>query len=276
MYIEGFNIIFIIGLSYFIYKQIDFIHLDCPEPNKRVCVANNNSINDIKDCPKGPFQCGDEFISDYSCGNNCKNNILNNFILTPPPPPPPPVSSCATFNASDCPENMVLVDNASQVPCFDINCSYTDCCKLPEDKSENVLNIKQLINDTFNDLIKDDENRISTLETRINNLSPGEGIPGPPGPSGPPGPPGTPGSDTRPDIPSSNQYSNILCPNEPGGVCKDGVTRCNDDGFCEGFALISLKDKIDLKLKYKDLNSNSYKANNLMNNLETFLLNSLK
>ena len=46
--------------------------------------------------------------------------------------------------------------------------------------------------------------------------------------------------------------------------------------MCEGFALISLRDKIDLKLKYKDLNSNAYKADKLMNNLETYLLNTLK
>jgi hypothetical protein len=67
-----------------------------------------------------------------------------------------------------------------------------------------------------------------------------------------------------------------LCPNEPGGLCKDGETGCDDKGMCEGFALISLQDKTNLKLKYRDLNNNSYKVNNLMNNLETFLLNSLK
>ena len=129
-----------------------------------------------------------------------------------------------------------------------------------------------MITDTFNNLIKPDEERIQNLETRFNSLSPGEGIPGPPGP------PGTPASDPRPELPItfSNQFSNILCPNEPGGLCKDGETGCDDKGMCEGFALISLQEKIDLEMRYKDLNNNSYKVNNLMNNLETFLLNSLK
>ena len=44
-------------------------------------------------------------------------------------------------------------------------------------------------------------------------------------------------------------------------------------GIKEDKLIHTLQDKIDLKLKYKDLNSNAYKADNLMNNLETFLLN---
>ena len=99
---------------------------------------------------------------------------------------------------------------------------------------------------------------------------PGGAIPGPAGP------PGTPGSDGRDAIPAANQYSNILCPNEPGGVCSPGQTKCNDRGLCEGFALISLQEKINLQNKYKDLNSNSYRASKLMDNLEQYLLNTFK
>ena len=58
VYVEGFNVLCTIGLSYYIYKQIDFIHTECPEPNKRFCVANKNGPNDILTCPNGHFQCG--------------------------------------------------------------------------------------------------------------------------------------------------------------------------------------------------------------------------
>ncbi len=276
VYVEGFNILCTMGLSYYIYKQVDFIHTECPEPNKRVCVANKNGPNPIGDCPNGSYQCGNKLLKTYDCKkSNCDNDISDNFYLIPPPPPPPPPNTCASFNASLCTDpNMPY--NASGI-CISSSCSIEDCCK-----AETNARTDAYFTDLFNRLIKSDENRIQVLEDRINNLSPGSGIPGPPGPAGPEGPagpmgpPGTPGSDSRPSIPPSNQFENILCPNEPGGLCKDGVSRCNNQGMCEGFALISLKDKIDLKLKYKDLNNNAYKADNLMNNLENFLLNTLK
>ena len=44
VYVEGFNVLCTIGLSYYIYKQVDFIHTDCPEPNKEVCVANKMDL----------------------------------------------------------------------------------------------------------------------------------------------------------------------------------------------------------------------------------------
>tara|TARA_B100000900_G_scaffold387294_1_gene378392 strand:- start:2548 stop:3933 length:1386 start_codon:yes stop_codon:yes gene_type:complete len=273
VYVEVFNVLCTIGLTYYIYTQIDFIHTECPEPNKRVCVANNNNTNQISTCPKGPFKCGNIEFKEYDCKqSNCDNDIANNFYLIPPPPPPPPPNTCANFDPSLCTDPSIPY-NASGV-CISASCTVSDCCA--ESTNERT---DKYFTDLFDRLIKGDEDRITALEDRINNLSPGAGIPGPPGPSGPAGPagpPGTPGSDPRPSIPPSNQFENILCPNEPGGICKDGQTRCNDQGMCEGFALISLRDKIDLKLKYKDLNSNSYKANNLMNNLENFLLNTLK
>ena len=270
-YIEGLNILCIFGLSYFIYKQIDFIHTPCPEPNKNVCVANYSLAgpNEISSCPYGPFKCGDKDVKEYDCrGDNCDSTIGENFYLTPGPDP---ILTCVDFNGS-CTEGTSLSTDLGSILCLDKQCNASDCCLTPEQSSDNIQNIQKMITDTFNDLIKPDEERILNLETKYSGLSPGEDIPGPPGP------PGTPGSDTRSDItsPSSNQFSNILCPNEPGGLCKDGETGCDDKGMCEGFALISLQEKIDLEMRYKDLNNNSYKVNTLMNNLETFLLNSLK
>ena len=265
VYLEIFNVLCTLGLTYYIYTQIDFIHTDCPEPNKKVCVKNNSGPNDIHECPNGSFQCGNITYKEYSCRkNNCDNDIANNFYLVPPPDPP---KTCTSFSSEFCKDPNAPY-NASGI-CTSDPCTVDDCCK----SSETDNSTEQYFTDLFNRLIRDDENRIQVLEDRIKNISAGGGIPGPPGPAGPPG---TPGSDSRPTSPSSNQFENILCPNEPGGLCKDGQTRCNDQGMCEGFALISLQDKIDLKLKYKDLNSNAYKADNLMNNLETFLLNTLK
>ena len=285
-YIEGFNILCILGISYFIYREIDFIHTPCPEPNQKKCVANTRGPNKISDCPNGPFKCGDKVVKEYDCGEeNCDKEISKNFYLTPGPEPLP---TCISFEGI-C-DKETSRRESDTVVCINKKCNASDCCSTPEQSSDNISNIQKIITDTFNDLIEPDEQRIKNLEKRFDSLSPGEGIPGPTGPAGPVGPAGPAGtraserfvtssdSDTRSDIssPSSNQFSNILCPNEPGGLCKDGEGRCDDKGMCEGFALISLQEKIDLKLKYKDLNNNSYKVNNLMNNLETFLLNSLK
>ena len=77
-------------------------------------------------------------------------------------------------------------------------------------EGEETTSLNEKIRIIFNELIKSDEERITSLEDRIKNLSPGEGIPGPPGPVGPAGPPGTPGSDSRPSVPSTNQFPNIL------------------------------------------------------------------
>lgn len=284
IYFEIFNVLCTIGLTYYIYTQIDFIHTDCPEPNKRVCVANKYGPNDISQCINGPYRCGKIEETEYNCRkDNCDSDISKNFYFVPPPPPDP-VYTCKNYNASNCTDGKVLKDEPENQICNGSECTVDECCISPSEKSAVMTSekLKKLITDNFKDLIKDDEGRITALEDRIKNLSPSEGIPGPPGPPGPPGADGiagatgTPGSDARPPVPPSNQYKNILCPNEPGGVCKDGQTRCNDKGMCEGFSLITLKDKMDLKLKYKDLNSNAYKVNNLMNNLETFLLNTLK
>lgn len=274
VYFEIFNVLCILGLTYYIYTQIDFIHTECPEPNVRSCVANvNSNINEIRRCPRGPFKCGNIDFKEYDCKkSNCNNDIANNFYLVPSAPPPPPPNTCANFDPSLCTDPSIPY-NASGV-CISASCTVSDCCA--ESTNERI---DKYFTDLFDRLIKGDEDRITTLEDRINNLSPGAGIPGPPGPEGPAGPmgpPGTQGSDARPPVPPSNQFENILCSNEPGGLCKDGVSRCNDQGMCEGFSLISLQDKIDLKLKYKDLNNNAYKADNLMNNLEKFLLNTLK
>jgi hypothetical protein len=260
VYLEVFNVLCTLGLTYYIYKQIDVIRADCSAPNKYMCVINNNGPNDIHECLDGPFQCGDKTYKDYPppiVDTPYVSHMVKNFYLIPEPPPedPPPAATGAATGAA--------AGAAAPAPGG------------PEQSSDNM---QKIITDIFNDLIKPDEERIQNLETRFNSLSPGEGIPGPAGPAGPAGPPGTPGSDPRPEIsaPSSNQFSNILCPNEPGGLCKDGETGCDDKGMCEGFAMISLQEKIDLEMRYKDLNNNSYKVNNLMNNLETFLLNSLK
>lgn len=252
VYLEVFNVLCTLGLTYYIYKQIDVIRADCSEPNKYMCVINNNGPNDINECLDGPFQCGDKTYKDYPppiVDTPYAPLIAKNFYLIPELPVATPV----------------VATPVAATPAAPVSGG-------PEQSSDNM---KKIITDIFNDLIKPDEERIQNLETKYDSLSPGEGIPGPVGPAGPPG---TPGSDPRPEIssPSSNQFSNILCPNEPGGLCKDGETGCDDKGMCEGFALISLQEKIDLELRYKDLNNNSYKVNNLMNNLETFLLNSLK
>ena len=247
VYLEVFNVLCTLGLTYYIYKQIDVIRADCSEPNKYMCVINNNGPNDINECLDGPFQCGDKTYKDY-----------------PPPIVDTPYAPLIAKNFHLIPE-LPVATPAAATPAAPVSGG-------PEQSSDNM---QKIITDIFNDLIKPDEERIQNLETKYDSLSPGEGIPGPVGPAGPPG---TPGSDPRPEIssPSSNQFSNILCPNEPGGLCKDGETGCDDKGMCEGFALISLQEKIDLELRYKDLNNNSYKVNTLMNNLETFLLNSLK
>tara|TARA_B110000971_G_scaffold51546_1_gene52182 strand:- start:210 stop:1529 length:1320 start_codon:yes stop_codon:yes gene_type:complete len=252
VYLEVFNVLCTLGLTYYIYKQIDVIRADCSEPNKYMCVINNNGPNDINECLDGPFQCGDKTYKDYPppiVDTPYAPLIAKNFYLIPELPVATPV----------------VATPVAATPAAPVSGG-------PEQSSDNM---KKIITDIFNDLIKPDEERIQNLETKYDSLSPGEGIPGPVGPAGPPG---TPGSDPRPEIssPSSNQFSNILCPNEPGGLCKDGETGCDDKGMCEGFALISLQEKIDLEMRYKDLNNNSYKVNNLMNNLETFLLNSLK
>ena len=168
-------------------------------------------------------------------------------------------------------------DNPSEIPCLtpsvegDGNKCGLECCRSSTFSDEDS-GISKRIKEIFNELFKNEQDIITRLEQRLNNMTPGGGIPGPPGP---PGAPGTPGSDGT-GIPASNQYPNLICPNEPGGICSPGQTRCNDDGFCEGFSLISLQDKIDMQKRFKDLNNNSYKANNLMNKLENYLLNSLK
>ena len=167
------------------------------------------------------------------------------------------------------------ISDSESIPCISregesIKCGL-ECCKIDGTPQEDTL-ITKRIKEIVNDIFGNEREIIEDIEQRLNNMSPGSGIPGP---SGPPGPPGIPGSDSE-SIPNNNQYQNLICPNEPGGICASGQTRCNNDGFCEGFALISLKDKIDMQKRFSDLNSNSYKANNLMNNLETFLLNTLK
>ena len=246
VYIEIFNVLCTISLSYYIYKQIDFIHTKCPEPNIKKCVANKTgNTNHISSCLEGPFQCGKINLKEYDCKkNDCNEDIANNFYLIPEEPVPL------------SPTTPITTDSTT-----------------PSTTSSPLGITMETLREKFNEFIKTDEGRIKDLEDTIKNFSSGIGMTGPPGP---PGSPGTPGNDSRPSPPPSNQFENILCPNEPGGICKDGQSRCNDKGMCEGFALISLQDKIDLKLKYKDLNNNAYKAENLMNNLENYLLNSLK
>ena len=81
-YIEGFNILCILGISYFIYREIDFIHTPCPEPNQKKCVANTRGPNEISDCPNGPFKCGDKVVKEYDCGEeNCDKEISKNFLF---------------------------------------------------------------------------------------------------------------------------------------------------------------------------------------------------
>ena len=59
IFIEIFNYISIIGLSYYFYKQIDQIDEGCASPRERVCVANTSegNPNDIDDCPNGSYAC---------------------------------------------------------------------------------------------------------------------------------------------------------------------------------------------------------------------------
>ena len=82
VYIEIFNVLCTIGLTYYIYKQIDFIHTKCPEPNIKKCVANIHGPNEIHDCPNGSFQCGKINLKEYDCKQrNCDEHIANNFYL---------------------------------------------------------------------------------------------------------------------------------------------------------------------------------------------------
>ena len=261
VYIEIFNILCTIGLTYYIYKQVDFIHTECPEPNIKKCVANTiGNTNQISSCSKGPFQCGKINLKEYDCKkNDCDDDIAKNFYLIPEEPPP--ITDVITTSVT----NLVSTSPTT---------TPATTPKTTDSTTPSPLGIPmETLREKFNEFIKTDEGRIKDLEDTIKNFSSGIGMTGPPGP---PGEPGTPGNDSRPTPPPPNQFENILCPNEPGGICKDGQSRCNDKGMCEGFALISLQDKIDLKLKYKDLNNNAYKAENLMNNLENYLLNSLK
>jgi hypothetical protein len=265
--IEFINITLFIIISYKLYDEIlNINNKDCPAPNIRKCIPNQdiNSPNEIENCSKtGPFQCGDNDYKQFSDGDLKDSGFKNNFYEVPGIN----VVSCgdSDFQADQCNNNASFT---STNICNSGSCTIEECCMATGEENPLTKRIKEL----FNELIKGDEDKIKTLEDEVANLSGGSKA----GPPGPPGPPGTPGSDTRPESTPTTQFSNILCPNEPGGICKDGQSRCNDKGMCEGFALISLQDKIDLKLKYKDLNNNAYKADNLMNNLENYLLNSLK
>lgn len=260
--IEFTNISLFILISYKLYNEIlNINNKDCPAPNLVKCIPNNNNTNKISECfdKGGPFQCGDPEYKEFKSNDLRSQDFKKNFYEVPDVK----VETCETFDSNLC----VNASYNSKIICNG-SCSVDQCCI----STGEVDPLTKKIKDLFNELIKDDEQKIQQLEDEVSNLSAGSKA----GPPGPPGPPGTPGSDARPESSPSTQFPNILCPNEPGGLCKDGQTKCNDKGMCEGFALISLQDKIDLKLKYKDLNSNSYKADNLMNNLETFLLNSLK
>ena len=255
--IEFINITLFIIISYKLYDEIlNINNKECPAPNIKKCIPNQKegTPNEINNCSKtGPFQCGDKDYKQYSTDELGQKSFLENFYLIPEEPPPitDAITTSTTPKTTD-----------STTP------------KTTDSTTPSPLGITmETLREKFNEFIKTDEGRIKDLEDTIKNFSSGIGMTGPPGP---PGSPGTPGNDSRPSPPPSNQFENILCPNEPGGICKDGQSRCNDKGMCEGFALISLQDKIDLKLKYKDLNNNAYKAENLMNNLENYLLNSLK
>lgn len=207
--------------------------------------TDESSITDLPD----NLSNEDKMCIRIAKDNNINNNVANTY----------------KYNISD----------SESIPCINreggsIKCGL-ECCVVDGVPQEDTL-ITKRIKEIVNDIFSNEHQIVEDIEQRLNNMSPGSGIPGPPGP---PGPPGISGSDSE-SIPNNNQYPNLICPNEPGGICAPGQTRCNDDGFCEGFALISLKDKIDMQKRFSDLNSNSYKANNLMNNLESFLLNSLK
>lgn len=226
-----------------------------------------------------------------ACNRDLQNFFENNFLVVsdepetpgdpaPPPPPddPPPPDTpsvlCVNSNYkadSDCANgsNTLLTKyNESADPCNG-PCTQEQCCKTEDigDLNQDDPRYSWVARE---DKLEEVEGEVEQILAKISGSVSG-GIAGPPGP---PGPPGTPGSD-GPLTPPQNLQSNIVCSKD--GVCPAGKTKCNDKGQCvENFALISLEEKINLQNKYKDLNHNSYKADKLMNNLEQYLLNTLK
>ena len=291
IFFEIFNIISLIGLSYYIYYQIGLINSDCSEPNRKVCVANtvNGNPNEINDCVNGPFKCANASISNYrfndcSSYNNinklpdvdgidpiCRNKIFENFYLKLPPER----ENCSDIQDSEnfCRDSNYPVFVPDRM-CVGEECTTYDCCQAEPDPNTGlpIDSYRANIFALFTEFDQQDREDIEDLQEKYANLTPGGSIPGPPGPEGPAGPPGIPGSDNRNNTASLNQQP-FQC--SDGTPCARG--KCDDDGRCvENFALISLEEKINLQNKYKDLNNNSYKARNLMNNLEQYLLNTFK
>ena len=124
IFIEIFNYISIIGLSYYFYKQIDQIDEGCASPRERVCVANTSegNPNHIDSCMDGPYECVkyDEIpwkvpptCNNWpSCEDTMNDFITGNFVVlqdssvipptptTSPPqhPPTTPPILWSTFN----------------------------------------------------------------------------------------------------------------------------------------------------------------------------------
>jgi len=278
--INGLNIILVIGLSYFIYKEIHNLNDTCPNPKIRICKAASygQGLNDIEDCSEGPYECIDKDKRDLYCiysdpdnpdPDECNKRIFNdNFNY---------IRRCVNY---ECPEGFEKIDedqieNSGECGNDDDECNTMCCIQAPEPvpvpetetETETEQNNNTPDSDIFTQLFNDLSSKIESIQDRLKGLTPGEGIPGPVGPQGPPGergPTGTPG----------NQGQTIIAGGQGEFKCDDGTPcsagKCDDKGKCvENFTLISLQDKINLQNKYNKNN----KANTLMNNLEKYLLN---
>jgi len=289
MFFVIFNILALVGLTYFIYGEIGKLNMsskECIEPSRQVCILDETKED--KWWAGGDSNCNSEFICNeknaHVIHKECIDNIQYKYenttdnpefkftptgtpcakshdlifsFNTPPLPTPAPEAEPAPEPPGDpsapAPAPGPSGDPSAPAPAPGLG---------PGPGSAPVQPGNWVSFSIFKE-----------LQDRVLSMTSG-GTPGPPGPVGPPGPRGVDGNQGKSSIPPSNENDNIVCKD---GVCPDGDTRCSDpDGYCEGFAIISLEDKIKLNNMTEDYGHNSYKADILMNNLEEYLLNIFK
>jgi len=230
--INIFNILAVIFLTYFIYRQIKNIYSDCPLPNRTVCQkkgctdglsgctkyysleSSNCSYDDFSKFTNGSLTSTDSNItitSPSACSPSLSNFMTKNFEFKEKPPSPSPQPSPSPSPGPHEPSGV----------------SGEDFKKYSELEQE-IQSLREEIQD------------LSKKEQKTSNQI---------------------------DIPGENKQANIECAND--GVCPSESTGCNDQGMCEGFTQISLKEKLYL------LNNNTYfnEATSLMDKLECLILN---
>lgn len=139
--LEIFNVLAIIFITYFIYRQIENINNPCPLPNKKVC--------EVPDC-KGSYEC-----KKYKSFSTCSKDEYNNSHMT--------VDNTGSFKPGKCPSfNKFVSDN------FDFRPPLSPT--LPPSTPETPQKIIPQTGD-FNKKYDELELEIQSLRDKINDLS---------------------------------------------------------------------------------------------------------